>query len=229
VRPFIFSWNLISTRLSARSMAVGLAALIVSGCVSNIIPIGEWGHPADLDLNSKSLAGIQVAVRCGIQDKAGVVHERRVRICRRLESALKAIGATIQDIDDGQYDDQIHPADLTLWYIDTKAEGVRYSWISLIGTVMTGGIFPLIWSKQSEAELRVSDARGVVLETAPLQMEEVKVGGWGALVAMLIRSGSSDEQNIKAGHLFYRYAQNRVYSQSKRLKFAQASHEREGK
>jgi hypothetical protein len=175
-----------------------------------VVPVGDWGRPADLHLTEDSLKGVTLSVRCGRVYEDGKLHERTYPLCQALERQMEAIGAMIAGRDDR--------ADFTLWYVEKGATQADSSGLSTLAFSLSGGIIPGISSRPSAAELRVSDSRGVLLETAPLKIENIQIFGWGALIAYYQKT--ENQQKREVGAKFFQFARNRVASQALRLKFA---------
>jgi hypothetical protein len=200
------------------SLTGALLALGLSSCVSYVRPVGEWARPADLRLHSKSLAGVRVAVRCGSIDPEGMnsIREEDKQVCQALEGALQSIGAEIVDPGENAQG-ETGVAELTLWYLD-RAKGAESCSILLSSAhVMSGYTIPCKSSEWSEAELRVTDARGAVLERAPLRVEKYTMQSWLFIPSSLWREAREKQRKRALDARFLRYAQNRVYSQSLRL------------
>jgi hypothetical protein len=173
-----------------------------------VVPIGEWGRPADLDVHSESLKDVKVAIFCGDQDAAGKLTSRSFRTCTMLSEQLQQLGAiTVLENE---------PADFKLWFIDlgSKVEE-RAGWFDY-AFYFTVGLVPMVSTKLLQAELRVTDARGVLLERTRMGMNRIQVVGWMALLTMFLKNERQNEREVS--RKFYQFAKNRIVSQVARLK-----------
>jgi hypothetical protein len=197
-------------RLKYFKMALGVVTLIfLPACTSQIVAVGSWAEPSNLNLNDTSLSGVKISVRCAQLRNPGGITEHSYPVCAGLERHLAALGAKI--ITKGQ-----SGADLTLWYIEQGVIDKHTSGGSVIGYVFTSGLIPVVSTATSRAELRVSDSRGIILDDKTLDTAEIRVSGWAALLGVRQRARGRD-----LGKKFYQYAENRVVSQAIGLKLAQ--------
>jgi hypothetical protein len=185
------------------------AFLLTCGCVSYVRPVGEWARPADLALHENSLAGVRVAVRCAAITSEGTLREQSRKVCSALETAMEALGAEVPD--------EGAETELTLWYIDHRSGAESCPPLLSMAHFMTGYWIPCKSHEWSEAELRVTDARGSLLERAPLRIEQVSLQSWLFLPSSLGQGGRDQFRRRELQSRFLRFAQNRIYSQSMRL------------
>lgn len=189
-------------------MVAPILAWNVSGCTTLVQPVGEWGRPADLALDSASLASVNVAVRCGYRNSRDQVRERGSRICLSLEKSLEELGAVIVDGEDG-----LTP-DLTLWYLDLDTPPSSASWASSLGFFLTGGVLPIVTTERSEAELEIVDSKGIVLERQRVRAEVVNAFGWLALARYATQKQPAQARQRELEIRFLRHVQNSVYSRA---------------
>ena len=194
---------------------LGLSAMLafLQGCATQFVAVGDWGQPSDLHLNEESLAGVKIGVRCMKMQKNGEIASQNYPLCKGLERHLAALGAKIVGKDEPG-------ADLTLWYVEQGVVDKLISGGSVVGLIFTAGIVPMVSTATSRAELRVSDAKGVILERETLEASKVRVFGWSAWIGLGHRSRERD-----FGKKFYNYAKNRLVSQAINLKLAQSAKE----
>lgn len=180
-------------------MLVGFSIAFLPACATQLLPIGDWGRPADLGLNSHSLKNLKVAVRCAEVDQDGRILPRELRICHNLSMHLVNLGAEISE----------HP-DFVLWYVEQGTSSTQTSGISALAFALSVGIFPMVSSRTIQAELRVADGRNVVLEVVPLKLEDILTVGWGSLLAFDLKSETEQMQDI--GKKLFLTAENRLAS-----------------
>ncbi len=186
----------------------------VGGCATYLQPIGEWARPSDLRLSENSLKGIRVAVRCGDIEDNGSIREVNKRVCRMLAKSLQEIGAEIVDANLDFSQETVGRADLNLWYLNTgKSEG-SFSIPAYYAFLFTSFIVPSISSYRTEAEIRVTDQKGALLDQTNLAIEHTQAFGWWALTTGLTQEKSAGRRQRDIEAQFLRFVQNRVYSRS---------------
>ena len=161
-------------RKFSRLAPKALCLLVLSGCATKMVAVGDWGRPSDLNLPQSALAGVRITVRCGALDHAGQITDRYFKLCLSLENTLKTLGAQLVPASEAG-------ADFTLWYLDRGVSEKRGSALSFAAFCLSFGILPYVSSSASEAELRVTDSRGVILNQIPLRVEAVRGAGLGFL------------------------------------------------
>lgn len=187
-----------------------LGALLCSACATRIVPVGEWGRPADLFLHNESLKGVKIAVNCARMDRNGKLIMQSYRLCAGLTARLDTMGA-LTDLSE-------EPADLTFWFVDLGFQPADSSGLSQLGFYFSGGIVPMITTRTVRAEIRITDARGVLLDRAPLSLLEINTVGWGALLGFY--QESEQQQQYDVSNKVYRFSVNRIASQVVRFHLA---------
>jgi hypothetical protein len=190
--------------------------ILLQGCATQFMAMGEWAEPSDLHLNEHSLSGVKVSVRCSHMDKAGTITPQSYPICPGLARHLIGLGA------EALANDQ-PGANLTVWYIEEGVVDKQISAGSVAGLIFTAGIVPMVSSATSRVELRITDSRGVVLERHQLTASKVRVFGWSAWFAL----GKKARQK-ELGQKFYQFVKNRVVSQAVDQKLAAPAKDEEG-
>jgi len=188
-----------------------VALILLQGCATQFVAMGDWADPSDLHLNGDSLAGVKLSVRCAHMDKDGVMANQTYPICAGLERHLASLGAEIVPSNQPG-------ANLTVWYIEEGVVDKQVSGGSVAGVIFTAGIIPMVSSATSRGKIRITDDKGSVLEQENVAASKVRVFGWSAWIAL----GKKARQR-ELGEKFYRFVKNRVVSQAVNLKLAKAS------
>ncbi len=207
--------NFVGNTLFLPKMLVVAIVPLLSACASTTQPIGDWARPSDLELDSSSLEDTRVTVKCGRLKGEKIEEELGSEICSALKTALANIGA--QDVSGDVANDK--RADLTVWYLDTGTTTTKSNWVSDVAFYFTGGLVPIISTSTAEAELRVTDSRGAVLDRSQMRVDEVRSFGWLSLASQMTR-GKRLVRKKDIERRFFRFVQNRVYSQAVRLRLA---------
>lgn len=184
------------------------AAVFLQGCATQFMAMGDWSQPGDLHLNNESLADVKVSVRCGREDAAGTYTDAKIRLCAGLERHLASLGATIVPPSQSG-------AQLTLWYIERGVIEKHSNGASVAGMLFTVGISPMVKTATSQAEIRVSDSKGAILERQTATITKVRVFGWSAWTAL-----DKKWRERELGQKFFDFVKNRVVSQAIDLKLA---------
>jgi hypothetical protein len=192
-----------------KAAAACAGLILLQGCATQFMAMGDWAEPSDLHLNEHSLDKVKVSVRCSHMDnKTGTITTQSYPVCPGLSRHLAAMGAEVVKPDEAG-------AQLTVWYIEEGVVDKQVSAGSVAGLIFTAGIVPMVASATSRVELRISDSRGVILERHQVMASKVRVFGWSAWLAL----GKKARQK-ELGQKFYTFVKNRVVSQAIEQKLA---------
>jgi hypothetical protein len=202
-----------SLLLFSRLLLLALA-LVLQGCATQLIAVGDWGRTPDLHLASDTLQDVRIKVTCHrIDPQNNQLQWRRYGLCATLAGELVNLGAEIVDPEGEE------TAPFTLQYVDVDQSDESGSAISYIAGALTGWLVPYVSTSTSRAEFRILDARGVQIDVAPMTITQVRVFGWGALAGL--RGNSLADQQTKISRQFFMLAKNRMASHVRATKWAQ--------
>lgn len=177
----------------------------LSSCASRAIPIGDWAHSADLELNNESLKDLKISVKCAQQKDRGKtsLRPRKYQLCKGLERRFESMGAVITE--------QEPEADFSVLYIDRESTPPDSPAIFSMAYYLTGFIVPVVQSQTLQSELQIYDHRGVLLDRQPMAILETSAVGWSVLPAQ-IRQRVEPDERLALSEKFYRFAENRLVS-----------------
>ena len=158
--------------------------------------MGSWSEPVDLDLNSESLKGVGIKVRCLTSSKED---QSSNEYCLKLGEALQALGAVLSPRGDSSQSEvkpnehnldansnsliSAQPLNLVVTIQNQDSNTGLCGW-SLVPMILTFSLFPCEATSDSIAKLTIADVDTGLASSWPLKIHLKRYVGAGALILL---------------------------------------------